>query len=68
MVTVKVNKNNVFPKIVRLFFMVVLAFIFLFPFFVMVSQGFMTWEEVSDIPVKIFPFSHKSAAPTLQSE
>ena len=55
MITVKAKKNNVFPQIVRLFFMVVLGLIFLFPFFVMILQGFMTWEEVSDIPVKIFP-------------
>lgn len=40
---------------VKYFLMALLAVILLFPFFVMLTRSFMTWQEATSYPVKIFP-------------
>lgn len=46
-------------KTVYIVLLTLLAFVLLFPFFVMLLRSFMTIEEATDIPVHLFPTSLK---------
>ena len=43
--------------VIKYFLMSVLALILLFPFFVMLTRSFMTWQEATSYPVQILPES-----------
>ena len=48
---------KVVKNILYVIFLSLLALVLLFPFFVMLSRSFMTLEEATDIPVRLFPSS-----------
>lgn len=47
--------KKLIPPTIRTVFMLLIAGVLLFPFFVLVTRSFMTWQEATSIPTPVFP-------------
>ena len=51
----KSKRMKTVRMIVSYFFLIAFSLFFLFPFFYMLTRSFMTYEEVAEVPLLLFP-------------